>query len=479
MKNTRIKNKITIGVVISMLLVISLAGCGKEKQVDVSEEASSQGLVSTDTSEPQQEASEYETNVEGEEVPLKWEESISNTETRATIRINASVEAADIGDMKVINITEKVYDETSKKEFIESFSEGTVYKYDLEYYTKDMLDRVIEELESWLNSETAAGDKINNLIAECEGYYENASDKLTEATDYSGERFFTTYDDKEFIISFFEYEDSFLMEYYNYSGISIELVHPEMYTNFDENIYKEVSFTQDVMYDNGSVENICQITENDAKVVAEDFVESLEIGEFGVVNQYNTYVTCQTIDSDITPSGWYDGYTFCFERSVDGVQLDTKKYQMSRFIDYQLNDAVIDAGYGTDAYYVTKGYECELILVSVNDSGVVKVSYQYPMEIKDVMAENVKLLSFDKIQDEAEYILSSSPYFKDNFYSLNVCELAYFPVRDQWGSNDRALVPVWSLSTLDNNAYILINAIDGSNINVSLNMFDITILDTE
>ena len=95
--------------------------------------------------------------------------------------------------MNVYGVSRVSYDAAMKKDIVGKLSVGTVYKYDEEFYTKDMILPYLEQIEERIESAEANGDYIYNPELEeshyeeyerYKTYYENAPEELIPVDDY-------------------------------------------------------------------------------------------------------------------------------------------------------------------------------------------------------------------------------------------------------------------------------------------------------
>ncbi|MBQ8412928.1 MAG: hypothetical protein IJX12_04880, partial [Lachnospiraceae bacterium] len=186
---------------------------------------------------------------------------------------------------------------------------------------------------------------------------------------------------------------------------------------------------------------------------------------------------------DTSYDNWYYGYTVVLGRELDGILIDS--YQLGArkgsnvnsssddmaFLQFQYNNSLDwDSG-----EYPRMSHNMERIYVTVTDYGVIYFNYDNPIHIDTVMAENVELLSFERIQNSVEDILYNEPFYNDMFldgFVITSIKLVYFPYEDEEGTGDIAIIPVWCFNNMNDNATLMINAIDGTMIDMGQQLYD-------
>lgn len=448
------------------LFALSISGCGKEKVDYVREDSTS----SEETIAP------IITLGEQYNIPKSWEADDVNK--NANINIEADIIVPEIGGMNVYGVSRVSYDATMKKDIIGKLSVDTVYKYDMEYYTKDMILPYLERIETIMEDAEANGDYTNNPELE-EGHYEeyeryyalyeNAPDELIPVDDYENSCFLVDYNDMEYEL------------YINDYGIELTLLekHIEAYgaeKEYEYGIYIDYDSTVPNAEDNKS-----SLTEENATNDALRFIDMLGLGDFGVIDINPAYYTGVGEVSDDT---WYNGYTIVLGRELDGIVLDS--YQLGARENSDINSASDDIPLlqfefnntlnWENGEYPRMSHNIERIYVTVTDYGVIYFYYNNPLQIDTVMGENVELLSFERIQNSAEDIFYNEPFYNDitiDGFMVTSIKLTYFPYKDEEESGDIAIIPVWCFNNINDNVTLMINAIDGTMIDMGQQLYEI------
>ena len=444
-------NKLIIFVCSGLLF---LTGCGKDKVDYVTETNTPTDGIATNMS-----TGTLEEQIGAEDV---WEEDIDIAKGK---KICAEVVIPDASGMKVVNLERVSFDAEFKESFMNCLTDGPVYKYDYEFLPKEEIEKNIEYYRDAIADAEAQGYDVYDeeseyyylysKLQELEEELEVAPEDYVLADDYSGNSFLFTYNDVEYIISFLEWSD-------NERKIELDIKNPVEI--IDEDQYAGVFYGSSGDYTVSSDDNInrCDITEEEAKEVASDFVNQFGLGDFKVVETEMLLIYCNLEDDSLET--FLYGYTFKFYRCIDGIEVDGNKYKESKVVNEQFYESQ------TEDYDLSSKDDCfEEILIYVTDEGVVKMNYSAPFIYKDVVAEDVSLLSFDTVKSVViEEILAKSYYEYDTMRRM---ELGYYNYWDNDYDN-AVIIPVWKLTTDTNgkcshrDSYVLINAMDGSVINV-------------
>jgi beta-lactamase regulating signal transducer with metallopeptidase domain len=226
----------------------------------------------------------------------------------------------------------------------------------------------------------------------------------------------------------------------------------------------------------------CNLTLDEAKNIAEEFLNKLDIQDMGLslaasTIQYNPkYDEEKEIINEFSQS-----YVLHYTRKVNGVQ-----------ITHQLNQP--DPAQQYDAYWPQ-----ELIVIAVNDSGVTQFSWVSPISVKNIINSNVELLPFSEIQDifkrnigmNIDY-LDNDPNIIGREIHINRVVLGLTKIK-QKDSSEHILIPSWNFFGYEVNKYdgtqpggyildenntytqeavgqsfLTINAVDGSLINTDI-----------
>lgn len=454
--------------VVLVVGVLSLLLCGCQK-TDVDYELDTQSVQKTQGNS-NQEASPLEL-----ESVNDWEEDIQATEN-VEFHINASITIPDVEQMSVTELQQITFDEEYKKEVIQALY-GTLEVYSDEEadWPKSRWQTKIEDTERSLqcglesiayyekllnaeNEEEISQDKasiqadiegceerIRELEEEIADYTEKmeAAPNAAEAvSDFSGNRYFGTYNSMIYTLLFDE-EDNVVC----FSVADSSLVIPDEYK--DSGV---IFWTIDSELEQ-TLENQCIITEEEGKKQAEAVLPLI---------------------------GWTDPEWEYIQKNLWSFYKSENKNEQTVADGYLLSaqkgDGTLGFGEFDTGYEMIGGeYKGDFdgkAQIRVNDHGIIDITVFEPVEFVQ-KTENVSLLSLDTIKGIIKKELSNNPdkYMSDdektNFTKL---ELNYARVKDKSREGYFSYVPVWRLChmTRMNNEMgiascpVFVNAIDGS-----------------
>ena len=446
------------------LVLFVATGCGKKNVDYISDENTDNvEIVATKTLKEQY------------EIPDSW------TETGVGINNNVSIEAQitvpDATAMCVLDMSRKQYDAKAKKELIEYLNEGKVYKYDFQYYTKDMILPYLEAAQESIDYATETGmfneyayleDMYYDELEKYSTAYENAPEELILADDY---------ENNEFLIEYNGYEyDVYIHE--NEIGMDLLHTYKDVYGGKQESYYGiQVDYETTVTDDS---DNMCTISKENAKKMAVDFLETIEIYDFGVIDILPAYFNGE---GDAGYDAWHNGYTVVFGREIDGVIIDGSKQGITNdtnmqndiaWLQFSENTNVMEFDWEKDPG-IRKITVTERIYVVINDEGVISFKYENPLVMENIQTDNVQLLSFDNIKNYFLIELENKEYYEKLRYIY--CDLMYFPYKNVENTDDVAIIPVWVLNNVMYKNPIIVNAIDGSIVNLGSQYIEIISVD--
>lgn len=454
--------KKAILMIASSLIMIASAGCGKEKVKYVEDE--------TTTSTENTTIYEVDTGAVNNSYEEVWEATgVGNNNI-----IDATVTMSDNTEFKIFEATKNYFDSEETEKFIKSITNDVVYKYDIEDYPKYMLEELMEECNETIAYYESEGLDENEYYH----LYDDQYTKLNEYTELYGSASTDLIEATEFDAS------TYLI---NYNGISYSLCMGKEYdygnkivmTPTEEYEYiwgKEQENTVYSVEKEGSVaenpENMCTITKEEAENQAVEFVENLQIDGMKLTETKPAYITAYN-EKDDTYDYWYNGYVMTFGREVDGSLIKKSDYVYKYGTD--IENLYYEQCYEWysdfhENYYFYYGYGIETMYVVVNDNGIVYFSYEYPLTIGSVMAENINTISLDSVKQIMMEEIETKEYYQNKKFTA--CELRYFPVKDEEDKDLIAIMPVWVLHDTYSTTMVVVSAVDGKVINMGYQLYN-------
>lgn len=442
-----------------MMALALLTGCGKREKVEYID----------DTISTEEQACVVSPSNNLKESLGVSEEWIEYVDEENSIQINVTPVVPDTDGMKVIQLETKNYYENpeGKKEFLGMLTDEPVYIYEQEFWPKSEWEREAEKrydfylaIEAWDDSAPNKPDMIEYALSEYDyaiSMADSSKDEWTEATDYTNNQYKISYEGCEYIVSF---EDRFAgggHGYNYYEAVVMKLHDMSVIASTEDG--GEVMLDPYVSYDFNQEfgENRCKLTEEEATKLGDRFVADINVSDFDV----------SSIEPLLIGAGsdmYYDGYVVSYSRKVDESMVVGEDYFNSRIMWNQLGEVANNSVFSGPYKYF------EEIKVYVNDLGIVQVKYCNPYEVLDVSEKNVSLLDFDNIKEVVINELTTNSY-NYNYANFDNLELTYFTYLNEDNRNEAAIIPVWKLTQKtagDITYYVIVNAIDGSILNLSM-----------
>lgn len=232
--------------------------------------------------------------------------------------------------------------------------------------------------------------------------------------------------------------------------------------------------------DNSSRENSCKVTYEEAVDLCDEFLADMGISNMKAKYSQTAYVTSTYGMTDAFEEeegkGWLIYYYRDYGRIGDSYMGDIQDTWMNTDFwwggigDYEPVYAQMKG-----EFYLPEGHEIptlkEKISFLVSDDGIVAMEYQNPMEEVKQLAENVELLSFDKVLDSAYAYLEvmyddEGTAAKQKSTTIGQIELNLARVQNPNAENEFTMLPVWDFRRKGSNQVLVtVNAIDGSILN--------------
>jgi hypothetical protein len=399
----------------------------------------------------------------------EWTVKTSKGNT-AVISIDADIIVPTAEQMSVLEVKETGYDKKYKKSMVKQvFDDEEVYYNDISHMTRKELAELRAECKLLYkaNSWDLANLQLKEKMKECDAALKEAKDTYTLAEDFSMNEYWGKRAGIPYKLSFMEdqrfTEESMVISRRNKSMIispkDVYQVCPQKFRETENLTYEAWDWELHGIM----TENLCKLSEEEAKKEAQSFVDDLELGDLAYA--YSEFLVW---GDKVKESEWTaEGYVLYFGFGIDDMA----------FMEY-----------GTEEDYWnfnTKRKETEAsqyslnarVAVHVTDAGVIGAKVFNPVEAISV-SKGVELLALEDIQGIIkEQLTNHMGFFRFTFpmsgntIELNEMELIYFRMRDGKKLGCYSYVPAWRLAYVLRDGsrrvdsiqnQVLINAIDGS-----------------
>lgn len=454
---------------VALLVVLSfgfLSGCGKntvDYSIDDSQEE--QNGMSAGSSDGQNTLA----GTLGISADTPWETTVSATlvtGNTADIHVKAAVSVPDTQNMYVAEGTMLQMDETMKENILKTFfGESTIYYHDEAHWTKEEIQKVLEEKQKEYeiyDDEATLGnmdtlERMESRIKQLEQAYENATDDYTAISDYKGDQYLGYKDGVRYLV---EFTNANFVQGVDNCGCTEVSIAPYALEDVCPEDFSDCFLVYNCGAGEDNAENLCKMSAEDARAEADYMLSQLGMSDMQIDKTYDfSYRGAKKVDgetelTDITTNG----YIFCYKPVIGDIKLDV--FGLDR--DYLYPNCYIESY--TD-YSFTSGIE-----VYVNDCGVFQISMHNPYQIEH--SAPVSLLPFDTVCELFTTEIrerGASYHLKSTYY--HALDLIYLRVTPQKGSSTFSYIPVWRLCNISSEAAmnaatydqpIFINAIDGS-----------------
>lgn len=235
------------------------------------------------------------------------------------------------------------------------------------------------------------------------------------------------------------------------------------------------------LYENESYSDECQYSKEESKAMVLDTLRTMGISDYTITDvqkaqtikpDYEITKDGEIIASDSSNDGYsYDSYLLYGGRNMDGIAPVHTDFNFSR----ELVSGTIGENSSSNDSYTNTRYGFEAIFANVGNDGINYLVIQNPMKVEEVLETNAQLLSFDQIDAIAKDYISkfdgtTLPFSADNTYKIKEIQYGLIRLFDE-ESDSYMYIPAWyymidgeSLSSpfCTFSPYVIISAIDGS-----------------
>lgn len=472
--------RIANAAVAAALSVGMLAGC-TDKTVDYNidnrTEEDTEASVSEAESqtEPYAEGFEQFQSLAQKRYVDSWN-AVTDDGRKVRINIRTMIEIPDVQAMCVLEVCEPGFDAEYKEKVIKAiFGTSDIYSYEtdklpredllklidekeyelkrLEEYCEEAHKRGDEDMEQYFRDEIDEGWEMIDML---EKYAKNAGSEYTPVDDYEGNLFMGYIDGIRYMLKFEKKEDREIEKNIVFKAVDM---HDLCSEKIKDSKYCDLVFQ---IIDNKQ-DNLCKTDLEEIKGTVEDFLDAMGVSVIvGEDVREQLWSGLDYRDEELTDENIVkDGFML-------NMNLGTKYGPI-----YELLSNYLDGGWKPDSAESDEGgiySTLHIAYVSLNDSGVAYADICSPMEIVK-QTDDVKLLSFDIIEEIMKDELSANPYE----YTLNKAvseinidsiSLIYYRMKDKKEEGRYCFVPAWEFSSSNYDTLLIINAIDGTVIDV-------------
>lgn len=445
------KREIAVGLIVSMMC--TLAGCGKSQGDNTSSTEAQTEEVAT--------IMDLEEIEDSEEASDKLEYTIVGD--NGTVTVSAEVKMPDnYTNCAVMSLVDDTYEDEDIKTMAETiFDEGSYFLY-MPYNQEE-----IEFLRGKLitASETVANDDEARVFEAVLAGFDDEEALSENYEDYEELKFYPDYRTEE-VCYFCEIFGAIDGRYYLLTFEKNDINSSMALRRWDRTVEFGVRDISADSIDLNISGNASPYSQEESEEIARAFVEKLGYDQYDIVQTNNC--TCGRgggpnygLDpNDYIIEVWsgIEGYNVYFGRSNNNYSMiyTSETWISIGDVAYELHEEIEEF----------KNTEC--LRVYVDSEGICDLKVYNPMIAEDSTEQEIVFLSFDKIDAIAQNAMTSYADSNKGNIKINKVELGYGIVEID---GNKALVPVWyyfmedpnaGADMLQQNAFLMINALDGS-----------------
>lgn len=470
---------------IVFLLVVSimtgaLAGCQQTPSAEaIAQKGDVSALVKANKSKAGQETVRSEVNA-----PETDKFEMVSESGNTTVNVDAKVVVPETNSIKIAKVINRELSSLDLKGLSEYFFEGKEYQVskELSEMSKAELGKLIEEQKAMMEDATTYEWLTDE---EKEDYKKQDQDYLLKLQEYY-DKASETEEEVPIVYELKPVENKKVGE--DAKKFSVEMVEGGVWKGFTVitgKYYNTVNYVIDgaecgfAGYFEG-YENKCKYSEDEAKQKCEEVIKLLGIsGEFQLAQCLPAVSYSQ--DSG-TVQDYYCGYQIVYKRDLDNV---SETYEGQSLWTKSFESEGSESGTEVN---LPKDYEN--IYFVFNEDGICAFSWKEPMEVEKVLAENVKMISYEEaikvFKEEAfeksimlahtevsegqeDQDMQQTEDEQKVTYNIDQVKLGYMRVQNKDKEGGYTLIPVWDFFSTSSASggspvisFLTINAIDGS-----------------
>ena len=459
------------GILISLLVLSTMSGCGKDKKITYMDE---QATTSDATN-----ASEIHLNydIADERMSFTIDADVDTALSNQSAPV-AKASRCDYTDDDIKRIADAIFDTGSYSLFIP-------YAFRSMEDVKSACDIMQEEIAQYSD----IADVPYTLLQECYDAQKRLEDGFSaDPIQNNGElKWYTapvsdnsnidinsqfctikgTVNNKPYYLSFTRTDSCCMMVLHaNY----------EPYTPYAWFLNQDAN----AVYENDLFPNECQYSQTDAKSIVLDTLQTIGITDYQITDireaqtaktNYEISSSGQVAESQINTDSSYDSYLLYGGRVIDNLSPIHTDANFSSEITPETADENEDP---STSYTDTK-FGFEAVIANVGNDGINYLIVQNPMKVDEILETKAHTLSFDQIDAIAQdYITkhdgSNLPYYITGTYMVHDIQYGLIRVSDE-DTSSYMYIPAWyymvdgessSTQYCTFSSYVIISAIDGS-----------------
>ncbi|MBO6166568.1 MAG: hypothetical protein J6O17_09430 [Eubacterium sp.] len=473
--------------VLAMCLALSLAGCGKgesytvadyevnaNEEVSASTEISSEAGTSTDSASGADEITELQS--EGclskklGDLSHDWAASFSTA--GIDVNLNAHSEIMDTDELPVYRVSELKESDINEEEIVKNIFGDSAKKIegDLDKNTGDsaLVVEQIQHLYFGIHPEEVQGLSFEEQMAK------NTAPGWVDEENYHIHTYEGTYQNTEYQL-FLGYEKS-----YNSAYIALFPKYLGNYFNNQE-IDTAVSFwVGNDLAEQGPIKEF--LSQN--KLQDSDVDDRIDEAESLLREKFNMKIPDGYLADTMSDSGYDKMYTFYInQKALNGAGYKNM-FEVENI--YDLMDAFDKMGENTymlDGFQSLPSYSLggqEIFVdprggsnggvynggeVYLTDEGVMGLWMVYNFQYEEKMSENVPILDYESVTKAFEDDLTetlTAVDFKNSTLNFEDVRMVYYPAKSPDVEGEMTLVPAWEFMNGTCDTFVMINAVDGS-----------------
>ena len=428
-----------------LAFMAALTGCGKQ-EVDYTEEDTTTEIETVSTEQVTSGTVQEFLGIDDE---YRWKEIVETDGGSASVDAMLNIEIE--GVLSTLEVEEHYYSAEEKKKVLEYFFEPESIQVDRDTYpTKELLRKQLEQYENSLEEAQTAEQypvmddeaiavsneiqRLTDRMSEAPAYDEVSE----EAADYSENYYKGTMNGLEYSLTFDinekENRSGWILEAKDYKDFLV--------SNEDVLAWQAAYWNEEA--------NQCSMTQDEAENYAEKICN--ELGLTGLKLGNNQLAEWNLGNGEMETNGYYFEYAL----DIGGSALATSSIG---------HRSVVEGG-AIDTTKVELPYDETVVKIMINDTGIIRMECKGIVKTGEVSP--VKLLNYDQIKECFRSVLPASNGKAGKWDELI---LSYARIASSDNPDVYTYVPAWRMVSYQSYDNIMLNAIDGSPIDMQKDIY--------